>query len=171
MTPITLSNILLAVVFILAIISLVLYAKVVLLSVKLNPNDMAAYSKTMVLNDNDNSKPSHSALISIAFLAGLTILLNLINNAYNNKKTANVILAICMVLMIIISIFGLINFSRLRLDLDKGASVSLGPVNVSASPTAPIFIEISTYLTFAMTILTSLYNGGIVANFILSKKA
>lgn len=169
MTPITLSNILLAVVFLLAIISIVFYAKVVLLSVNVNTTGIPMYSKKMVLNDNDNSKPSHSALIVIAFIAGLTILLNVINNVYNNKKTANVILAISMIIMITVSIFGIINFSRLRLDQDKGASASMGPVNVNASHQAPILIETATYLTFVMAILTSLYNGGIAANFIFTK--
>jgi hypothetical protein len=74
MKSITLSNILLFVVFILAVISIILYAKVVLLSIK-----TPTINKTMVLNDNDNAKPSHSALIIISFLASLTIVINLIN--------------------------------------------------------------------------------------------
>jgi hypothetical protein len=164
MTPITISNILLAVVFLLAVISLIFYEKIVLLSVKVNTTD---FSKNMVLNDNDNSKPSHSALIIIAFIAGLTILLNVINNAYNNKKTANVIVVISMIIMITVSIFGIINFSRLRLDQDNGASAALGPVSIKAGSKAPVLIEISTYLTFVMAILTSLYNGGIATNFML----
>jgi hypothetical protein len=164
MKSITLSNILLFVVFILAVISIILYAKVVLLSIK-----TPTINKTMVLNDNDNAKPSHSALIIISFLASLTIVINLINGAYNNMKTANTVLILSMILIIIVSIFGIINFSRLQLDKDIGASAILGPININAGAKAPILLETFTYLTFIIAIIFSFINGSMGINFFMNK--
>jgi hypothetical protein len=165
MKSITLTNILLLVVLALAIIAIILFAKVVLLSI-----NTPTINKKMVLNDIDNAKPSHSALIVISFLAGLTIVINLINGVYNNMKTANVILIISMILIIVVSVFGMINFSRLQLDKDTGASASFGPLNIKAGSKAPILIESFTYLAFIMAIIVSCVNGNIAVNFFMKKQ-
>ncbi len=165
MKSITLSNLLLFIVFLLAIIALILYSKVALLSI-----NTPFMNKKIVLNDIENSKPSHSSLIVISVLAGLTILINLINGVYNNMKTANVILIISMILIIIVSILGIINFSRLQLDKDTGASASMGPLNINASAKSPILIQTFTYLAFIMAILVSLANGSIGLRFFMNKQ-
>jgi hypothetical protein len=160
MKSLTLSNLLLLAVLGLAVIALILYAKVVLLSI-----NTPIINQKFVLNDIDNSKPSHSALIVISFLAGLTIVINLINGVYNNMKTANVTLIISMIIIIIVSIFGIINFSRLRLDKDGGASI--GPINASSK--APILLQTFTYLAFITAMIVSGINGSIAVNFFMKK--
>ncbi len=165
MKLLTLSNFLLLAVFKLAVISLILYAKVVLLSI-----NTPMMNKTIVLNDIDNSVPSHAALIAISFVTGLTIVINLINMYFNNMKTAHVILIISMIIVIIVSIFGTINFNKLHLDKDTGAGASFGPFAINAGSKAPILIEVFTYLAFITAILVSLYNGIISINFFMNKK-
>lgn len=155
MKLITLTNLLLLVVLILPIIAIVLYSKIVLLSIK-----TPTTTKKIVLNEIDNSKPIYYCLIIISCVAALTIVINLINSLFDNMRIAKFVLFISMIIMIGVSTWGATQFALLKLDKDIGGAASMGPININSG--SKVLIQTFTYLSFITAIIISYINFHIV---------